>query len=359
MDLTEAATPFYFAAMGAEHLALKRRSRTAGPSQGDYEWRDTVASLTMGTASLYVPIVLKRVSKNFQPTRRAGRIAAAATVAGAAVTSWADHRQRRGLAAPDIAGPISAATVGAGLLTVSAAWWSFATPDWLYEHRPAAARALPRWVAWPLALVGWDFIYYWNHRLMHELRYMWSIHVVHHSSERYNLSTALRQPVADVLGTFIPQLMALFGVTPQMISTSRGVNLLYQFWIHTEVIDRIGPLERVLNTPSHHRVHHGSNPQYIDRNYGGILICWDKWFGSFEPEREPVGYGLTTNIDTFNPIRIATHDYVDLLDDAAASTSWRERLSFVFRGPGWAIQRRKERAAAISAGSALPVGTAA
>ena len=194
------------------------------------------------------------------------------------------------------------------------------------------------------AVLAWDAIYYWNHRLMHESRLMWAIHVVHHSSERYNLSTALRQPVADAFGMFLPiGSMALLGFRPALIETARGVNLLYQFWIHTDAIPKLGALEEVLNTPSHHRVHHGSNPQYLDRNHGSILIIWDRLFGTFAREEEPVRYGLTKNIDSFNPAVIATHEHVDILRDVAGADSWSDRLGFVFRGPGWAYARHAER----------------
>jgi hypothetical protein len=195
-----------------------------------------------------------------------------------------------------------------------------------------------------VAIVGWDLVYYLNHRFMHTSRYMWAIHVVHHSSERYNLSTALRQPVADALGTFVPYgVLALLGVRPALIEEARGINLIYQFWIHTEAVDRIGPFERWFNSPSHHRVHHGSNRQYLDRNHGGILIVWDKLFGTFEPEDEPVVYGLTKNIDTFNPVRIATHEYADIAHDVATADGWGDRLSYVFRGPGWAYEHHRIR----------------
>ena len=184
---------------------------------------------------------------------------------------------------------------------------------------------------------------------MHTSRYMWAVHEVHHSSERYNLSTALRQPVADALGTMVPYgLLCLFGVPPGAVATARGINLIYQFWIHTEAIDRIGRAERAFNSPSHHRVHHGVNRQYLDRNHGGILIVWDRMFGTFEPEDEPVVYGLTTNIDSFDPVVIATHEYADLARDIASSTGWGERLSYVLRGPGWAMRRRAERTAAAA-----------
>jgi sterol desaturase/sphingolipid hydroxylase (fatty acid hydroxylase superfamily) len=144
-----------------------------------------------------------------------------------------------------------------------------------------------------------------------------------------------------VLGTSLPYgLLCLFGVPPEAVATARGVNLIYQFWIHTEAIDRIGRAEQALNSPSHHRVHHGTNRRYLDRNHGGILIIWDRMFGTFEPEDERVVYGLTTNIDTFDPSRIASHEYVDMARDVASATGWTERLSYVLRGPGWAKRQR-------------------
>ena len=135
------------------------------------------------------------------------------------------------------------------------------------------------------------------------------------------------------------------------------MNLLYQYWIHTETVGRLGRAEDMLNTPSHHRVHHGSNRRYLDRNHGSILIVWDRLFGTFEPEGEPVVYGLTKNIDTFQPGRIVTHEYAAILRDVAASTSWRERLSYVGRGPGWANAHRAERGASrAGAGRARDTG---
>ncbi len=170
---------------------------------------------------------------------------------------------------------------------------------------------------------------------------------MHHSSERYNLSTALRQPVAEGVTLTVPYgLLALAGIRPSVIENARALNLIYQFWIHTEAVRSIGWLEKVLNTPCHHRVHHGSNRQYLDRNHGSILILWDKLFGTFEPEGERVVYGLTTNIDTFNPARIATHEWRDIARDIAAATTWRDRFGFLLRGPGWASERRKQLAPA-------------
>ena len=135
-------------------------------------------------------------------------------------------------------------------------------------------------------------------------------------------------------------LMARVGIRPGLIEQARGVNLLYQYWIHTDAIRSLGAGEEVLNTPSHHRVHHGSNNQYLDRNHGSILILWDRLFGTFEEEDEPVVYGLTSNIDTFNPLRIATHEWRDIARDVAQADTWADRWSFLLRGPGWAYDRR-------------------
>jgi sterol desaturase/sphingolipid hydroxylase (fatty acid hydroxylase superfamily) len=249
-----------------------------------------------------------------------------------------------------------AAIAGAGVV-VAGTWANRTMAHRLFRHR-----MLPDWgTGWAPALAAvfaWDAIYYWNHRIQHEARYLWAIHVIHHSSEHYNLSTALRQPVSDALGTFVPYgLMALLGIRPELIEQARGVNLIYQYWIHTEVIRTLGPLEKVLNTPSHHRAHHGANRQYLDRNHGSILIVWDKLFGTFEPEGERVRYGLTKNIDTYHPVKVATHEYVDIATDVANAQGWADRLSFVLRGPGWAYERRAELGVEQPAGAeAPPVG---
>ena len=163
---------------------------------------------------------------------------------------------------------------------------------------------------------------------------LWASHVPHHSSQRYNLSTALRQSWTPFTG--LPFYLPLaFFFSPAQIATAYGINLLYQFWIHTELIDRLGPLEWVFNTPSHHRVHHGANVQYLDRNYGGILILWDRWFGSFEPERERVRYGLTKNIGSFNPVYAAFHEFAAVLRDAFRAGSLRDAFGYLLQPPGW------------------------
>jgi sterol desaturase/sphingolipid hydroxylase (fatty acid hydroxylase superfamily) len=248
-----------------------------------------------------------------------------------------------------VAGAGGIAAVAAGGVAVASTWASRTSVDRLWSKRRVRDLGAGP-LAWALAVLGWDFIYYWNHRFMHESRYLWAYHVVHHSSEHYNLSTALRQPVADAIGVFAPYgALCLLGIRPELIAQARGINLLYQYWIHTDAIRRLGPLESVLNTPSHHRVHHGSNHHYIDRNHGSILIVWDRLFGTFQREDEPVVYGLTRNIETYNPVRIATHEYADILRDVRSATTWRERLSFVVRGPGWSYRRHAERAAGTEA----------
>jgi sterol desaturase/sphingolipid hydroxylase (fatty acid hydroxylase superfamily) len=165
---------------------------------------------------------------------------------------------------------------------------------------------------------------------------LWASHVVHHSSEHYNLSTALRQTWVPMtyLPFWLPLLLA--GFAPWMVLLAQSWSLIYQFGLHTERIGKLPwPLEAVLNTPSHHRVHHGANEQYLDRNYGGILIIWDRLFGTYEPEGDRVRYGLTTNIATFNPVRVAFHEYIALWHDVRRAPTWRERAAHVWHGPGW------------------------
>jgi sterol desaturase/sphingolipid hydroxylase (fatty acid hydroxylase superfamily) len=399
-DLTVVAIPLYFGSMGAEYLWLRNRDDELEGSGGIYERRDTIASLSMGVGSLLAPLVMPALLRNVVPGKgRYGKTLVTAALGAAAVTTLADLLVRldehattsggqatapaasspaggaTGNTAPathgrptagrptagrqttagrlaKLAGPVASAggvaAIIAGGLAVTTSWASRTGMDRLARRRfvrklgsgPAAVTA---------AIFAWDFIYYWNHRAMHESRFMWAIHVVHHSSERYNLSTALRQPVADAFGTFLPySALTLLGFEPALVNTARGVNLIYQFWIHTETIDKIGRLEKILNTPSHHRVHHGSNGPYLDRNHGSILIVWDKLFGTFEPEGDQVTYGLTKNINTFNPLRIAGHEYGEMVRDIARSRTWSDRLSFVLRGPGWAGRRRAEQLADTS-----------
>jgi sterol desaturase/sphingolipid hydroxylase (fatty acid hydroxylase superfamily) len=196
------------------------------------------------------------------------------------------------------------------------------------------------WWTWVIVFFADDLAYYWFHRLHHEVRVLWASHVVHHSSVYYNLSTALRQSWTPMtsLPFWLP--LALLGIPPWMIFLQQSISLLYQFFLHTERVNVLPrPIELIFNTPSHHRVHHGSNTEYLDRNYGGILIVWDRLFGTFEPERARVRYGLTKNIQTYNPLRVATHEFAAIWADARSASSWRDRLGYVFGRPGWQPSR--------------------
>ena len=196
------------------------------------------------------------------------------------------------------------------------------------------------WWSFVLLFFADDFAYYWFHRISHECRLFWASHVVHHSSKHYNLSTALRQTWSGGFYTFIFWLwLPLLGFHPAMIMLQMSISLLYQFWIHTEAINKMPKwFEAIFNTPSHHRVHHGSNPIYLDRNHAGILIIWDKLFGTFQPELESerVNYGLVKNINTFNPIKIAFIEWVYMFKDAfSGNKSIKDRLQYLIKPPGW------------------------
>jgi len=194
------------------------------------------------------------------------------------------------------------------------------------------------WWVWVLILFAEDFSYYWSHRISHTTRFFWASHIVHHSSQRYNLSTALRQTWTGSFMTFIFWLwLPLLGFHPIMILAQMSISLIYQYWIHTELIKKMPNwFEAIFNTPSHHRVHHATNPQYLDRNHAGIFIFWDKWFGSFEPEIEKPVYGLTKNIHSFNPLYVAFHEWIALFKDVFTSkTSMGNRLKYLVKPPGW------------------------
>lgn len=282
-DYTVLAIPAFFATMGIEYVVLRRRGaqgRVAPTETTDsnydapvgYERNDALASLAMGVGSLAFNLAYGKF----------------------------------------LTGPLD---------------------RWLYRHRVANLGRVR--FAFLGALVAWDLLYYWNHRVQHTARLGWGNHVTHHSSQYYNLSTALRQPWTGFLMHWIFAPMILLGFTPAQTARAGELNLLYQYWVHTEAIDRFPrSVEAVMSTPSHHRVHHGAQQQYLDRNYGGILIVWDRLFGTFQPEVDRVRYGLTKNIDTFNPLRIAFGEFRDIARDVMAARGWRGRLRQVFGRPG-------------------------
>jgi sterol desaturase/sphingolipid hydroxylase (fatty acid hydroxylase superfamily) len=191
--------------------------------------------------------------------------------------------------------------------------------------------------SWAWVLLGLlinDFLFYWYHRLSHTTRFFWALHVAHHSSEKMNITTAIR-------GNFVNNLfhaifwipMLLMGFPPIIVIMSDSFSYFYQLWLHTRIIPKLGPLEYVLNTPSHHRVHHGSNPQYIDKNYGAVFIFWDKLFGTFEEEDEPVRYGLTKPFDARNPLTVAFYEFGAVFRAVASRRGLSAKVQELFRRP--------------------------
>lgn len=196
------------------------------------------------------------------------------------------------------------------------------------------------WWVWLLGLVVTDFCYYWAHRADHRIRLLWTAHSVHHSSTYFNLTTAIRLPWLNPIAAMMRSLAwvpaALLGFPAWMIFLLNTLGLLYQFPIHTQRVRNLWrPVEFVFNTPAHHRVHHGSNQPYLDTNYGGVFIVWDRMFGSFAAESEPVRYGLTHDIGTGNPLKVNYHEFAALLRDVRDAGTWRGRLGYVFGPPGW------------------------
>jgi len=207
---------------------------------------------------------------------------------------------------------------------------------WLFDnYKLTEINATP--LTWVLLFVGVDFFYYWFHRLAHEINVLWGGHVVHHQSEDYNLSVALRQGAFQKFGSFLFYLpLALLGFNPIMFIVVSQIQTLYQFWIHTKTINLLpAPIEFVFNTPSHHRVHHGRNPKYIDKNHGGTLIIWDRLFGSFQREEEAVVYGITKPLRTWNPLRVQLDFWKDLWIDLSKTNKFSDKLKLLFLPPGW------------------------
>ncbi len=270
--VTQFAIPFFIAAILLEMVAVKR-----GWGKGAFETRDTFTSLAMGVGNVVMGMVF-------------------------------------------------------GFL-------SFAVLLWFWQFR-LADLGLVWWVG-VLAFLLDDLRYYVYHRMAHRVRWFWAEHVNHHSSQHYNLSTALRQSwTGHFTGAVLLSVpLVLLGFHPLYTAFVYGFNLVYQFWIHTETIGKMPPwFEAVMNTPSHHRVHHATNPRYLDANYAGTLIIWDRMFGSFVPElaHEPPRYGIVRNIATFNPLKVAFHEWVAMIGDALGpGLTVPQRLGYLFRAPGW------------------------
>ncbi|MFJ3714955.1 sterol desaturase family protein [Streptomyces sp. NPDC090057] len=232
---------------------------------------------------------------------------------------------------------VTSMSMGAGSQVVAVPWKAVTVLVYaaLFTVAPWRLSASSAWT-WLVLFFADDLAYYAFHRAHHRVRVLWASHVVHHSSVRFNLSTALRQSWTPMTGLPFWLPLALLGIPPWMILLQQAFSLVYQFFLHTERVDRLWrPVELVFNTPSHHRVHHGSNNEYLDRNYGGVLIVWDRLFGTFEPEGARAVYGLTKNIGTYNPVRVAFHEYTAAWRDVRAARNWRQRAGYLFGPPGW------------------------
>jgi sterol desaturase/sphingolipid hydroxylase (fatty acid hydroxylase superfamily) len=219
---------------------------------------------------------------------------------------------------------------------------------YLHELSPLRDIVLRQWWAWVALFFIDDFVYYWFHRLNHEVRLFWAGHVPHHSSTHLNLGTALRQGVGERVQKYMLWIaLPLLGFDPIMIFTMISLNLIFQFHIHTELIGKLPKwYEAIFNTPSHHRVHHASNIRYLDCNHAGVLIIWDKLFGTFSEEMDfekPV-YGLTENIQTYNPAKVATHEYAAIWRDVKRATKFTDKLNYIFNAPGWSHDGDDKRA---------------
>lgn len=198
----------------------------------------------------------------------------------------------------------------------------------------------PVWWSFPLCLIAIDFCRYWSHRWAHEIRFLWATHVTHHSSMKYNWSVSFRlgwtQHIKIIF--FLP--VALMGFDPVVFFICHQIEVLYQFWIHTEYIQKLPrPIEFIFTTPSHHRVHHAKNEKYINKNYGSTFIIWDRMFGTFQPEEEQAIYGITKQIKSYNPVYLSFHEWIDIIRDANKAGNWREALSQAFGNPETLAQR--------------------
>ncbi len=271
-DVTLLAVPLYLLAIMIELVAVRYWHR-----KGEFETRDALTSLLMGTGNVVAGLLL-------------------------------------------------------GFVSVTALLWV-----WQFRFFDLGLH----WWVFVAAFIFDDLRYYWYHRIAHRVRWVWAEHVNHHSSQHYNLTTALRQSwTGQITGMFILQVpLVLLGFHPAVIAFVYGFNLIYQFWIHTEAIGKMWkPVELIFNTPSHHRVHHATNPRYLDANFAGTLIIWDRLFGTFVeelPEDMP-RYGIVRNIGTFNPVRVAFHEWVGMLKDVFGSgLSLRQRLMYMAAPPGW------------------------
>ncbi|MFT4970736.1 MAG: sterol desaturase/sphingolipid hydroxylase (fatty acid hydroxylase superfamily) [Chitinophagales bacterium] len=260
------------------------------------------------------------------------------------IEAFIDYKQKKHIyAKQDFFASIS---MGFGSLFVGGAMKFLALLVYTFLYQFRLFDLGSEWWVWVLIFFADDFTFYWHHRLSHEVRVLWAAHVNHHSSVRMNLGTALRQSWAEQLYKYVWWLwLPLIGFAPIMIIVMQTISLVYQFFQHTELIRKLPkPIEWIFNTPSHHRVHHGSNIKYLDQNHAGILIIWDRLFNTFQEEEEQVKYGITVNIDSYNPFKIASHEYISLFKDVNRAKGLGDKLKYLFMPPGWSHDGEDQRA---------------
>lgn len=240
--------------------------------------------------------------------------------------------------------------LGSTIASALTAGLVFGMATWLSQYRLFDISYA--WYWFVVCFVLDDLAYYVFHRSAHRIRWFWASHIIHHSSQHYNLSTALRQTwTGFISAAFLFRLpLFLIGFPPAMVFFVAGLNLIYQFWIHTEVIGRMPKwFEAVMNTPSHHRVHHATNPRYLDANYAGVFIIWDRMFGTFEPERDDdrPRYGIVHQLGSFNVIWAAFHEWIGIARDVWRAPTWRARLGYMFAEPGWSHDDSRDTSASL------------
>lgn len=255
------------------------------------------------------------------------------------VEAWRFRRHRRASPVYDLRDSLASINLGgayAVLDIVIVLWAILPAMAWVHAHRLFDIQITP----WSFAALylGVEFCYYWFHRASHRIRWFWCAHVVHHGSEHMNFTTAMRQSwLYSFAGNWLFYLpMVWLGFEPRWVLLALSLNLAYQFFVHTQWVDKLpAPIEFIFNTPSHHRAHHGRNPMYIDRNYGGTLIVFDRLFGTYVDETEAVDYGLVRRVDSTNPLWLTVHEWVAMLGDVARPGPWKERLAHLWKPPEW------------------------
>jgi sterol desaturase/sphingolipid hydroxylase (fatty acid hydroxylase superfamily) len=253
------------------------------------------------------------------------------------VEYWVRDRQQIGAYDKKDAWASIGMGAGSAVINLLTKTTAFLVYSWLYQFRFFDLGSA--WWVWILLFFADDLTFYLHHRSCHEVRVFWAAHVNHHSSRQYNLAVALRQSWGELFHKYIWWIwLPIMGCHPLMILTMMTISLIYQFFLHTETVRRFpGIIEFIFNTPSHHRVHHAKNVRYLDRNHAGMLIIWDRLFGTFEPEREEesVVYGITNDIDTYNPFEIASHEYRKMISDVRKAPGLKAKLGYIFMPPGW------------------------